>query len=549
MPAVYLDRRGVPVRRRAASPRRRARPPADPVAGRRRAGPRPRRRPRGAARRPGRRPAGAAGQPGCRRRRTGGRSRCPRWRGRRPRACCVTCSATRATPTPCSRGWRGCRSLRSAAGRRAAPRPGPRPARRGPAVARPGRLPRRCSGRSGPRRCTGAAQRGSPAAARDRRPEVPVPQPAQRPVAGRVGAPGAITTRTGPSPRTVTPSSSWSGPRRALAPRRWRATGSTGSRRGSHVIRGPGGPVRGVVGLLDLTAASAEDRAADPGTAAAWATSRRTAPARAGEVVTQCRFIVDAEAYQGPSPTLNAVPILTMQRELTTPHLAWDFVTLAEPDRWNDYFAAADLPRAVGADFVVGGRRYGLFAHDFRRVPVEVDDGAVDRTGARRRRLLLPAAVAEPELLVLSHTDFDAAVRQAVRDLHRPDLLALQPAAAHPTGRDPRGREPAPRGWRSWSAPRRHPSPPTRATTSSSAPWTGPTCGPPAPRRPPPRPSACRSAPTAVTSARGWIGSSPRLWSGSWAPGEQKWTVPDLVSDRAPAAASHPATREPRRLP
>jgi hypothetical protein len=35
--------------------------------------------------------------------------------------------------------------------------------------------------------------------------------------------------------------------------------------------------------------------------------------------------------------------------------------------------------------------------------------------------------VAGPELLVLSHTDFDAAVRQAVKDLHRPDLLSLNP--------------------------------------------------------------------------------------------------------------------------
>ena len=86
-----------------------------------------------------------------------------------------------------------------------------------------------------------------------------------------------------------------------------------------HVIRGPGGKVRGVVGLLDLTTASAEDRAADPGTAAAWSYVERTAPARAGETVTQCRFIVDAETYQGPSPTLNAVPILTLQRQLTTP--------------------------------------------------------------------------------------------------------------------------------------------------------------------------------------------------------------------------------------
>jgi len=194
------------------------------------------------------------------------------------------------------------------------------------------------------------------------------------------------------------------------------------------VVRGPGGGrVRGVIGLLDLTAASAADRAADPGTAAAWAYAERTAPARAGEQVTQCRFVVDAEASLGPSPTLNAVPILTMQAQLTNPRLAWDFVTLAEADRWDAYFAAADLPRAVGADFVVDDRSYGLFAHDFRRVPVEVMTQRWTERALADDALLLPANVPEPDLLVLSHADFDAAARRALKDLHRPDLLARNP--------------------------------------------------------------------------------------------------------------------------
>jgi hypothetical protein len=196
---------------------------------------------------------------------------------------------------------------------------------------------------------------------------------------------------------------------------------------GFHVIRGPAGTIRGVIALLDLTRARPEDRDADPGTAAAWRHVEGTAPVRAGETVTQCRFVVDAETYQGPSPTLNAVPILTLQHQLTTRHLAWDFLTLAEPDRWVEYFAAADLPRAVGADFHVGGRRYGLFAHDFRRVPVEAMTERWTERALTDDALLLPATAPEPELLVLAQTDFAAAVRQALRDLHRPDLLARNP--------------------------------------------------------------------------------------------------------------------------
>ncbi|HEX6257836.1 MAG TPA: AAA family ATPase [Euzebyales bacterium] len=191
------------------------------------------------------------------------------------------------------------------------------------------------------------------------------------------------------------------------------------------VVRGDHGDVRGVITLLDLTAASDADRAADPGAQAAWAHAHRQAPPRPGEIVTQTRFTVDRDAYQGPSPTLNAVPILTLQRYLDMPNLAWDYLALFEPEPWNDYFALADLPRAHGADFTVGGRRYGLFAHDFRRVPVhDLLTLWTERALAQEPTALEPAA---PAVLVMSQPEFTAAVRQALRDLHCPDLLARNP--------------------------------------------------------------------------------------------------------------------------
>lgn len=191
------------------------------------------------------------------------------------------------------------------------------------------------------------------------------------------------------------------------------------------VLRREDDSVRGVLALLDLAAADADDVAADPGAAAAREHADRHAPPRPGEALTQTRFVVDADAYQGPSPTLNAAPILTMQRYRTTPHLSWDYLTLAEPDRWNAYFALADLPRATGADFVVDGRRYGLFAHDFRRAPFETWlDLVTERALARD---VTPPRAPEPDPLVLSQGEFADAARQALRDLHRPDLLARNP--------------------------------------------------------------------------------------------------------------------------
>ena len=153
----------------------------------------------------------------------------------------------------------------------------------------------------------------------------------------------------------------------------------------------------------------------------------------------QSRFIIDCEAYQGPSPTLNATAILTMQRYLQTPNLAWDFLTLPEPEPWDDYFAVADLPRAIGADFWVGGRRYGLFCHDFRRVPVDAVLELVTERALTQDFTLRPQQ--PPEVLVLSQPEFDDAVRQALRDLRRPDLLARNPLLRTRLLRDHAGKQ------------------------------------------------------------------------------------------------------------
>lgn len=213
---------------------------------------------------------------------------------------------------------------------------------------------------------------------------------------------------------------------------------------GFHVLRDGNGGVDGVLGLLDLTAASAQDVGADPGAAAAWRHARRNAPPRPGEAVTQTRFVVDRAAYQGPSPTMNAASVLTISRYLRTPALAWDFLTLADPGRWEEYFAIADLPRAEGADFRVAGRTYGLFAHDFRRVPVDAWLELVTERALAQDFTVPAAGAREPEVLVLSQPEFEAAVRQALRDLTRPDLLARNPLlrtrlVRHRAGGEPDG--------------------------------------------------------------------------------------------------------------
>jgi hypothetical protein len=191
------------------------------------------------------------------------------------------------------------------------------------------------------------------------------------------------------------------------------------------VVRDADDEIRGFLALLDLTAAGEQDRRADPGALAAWEYAQRRAPPRPGEVITQTRFVVDRERYQGPSPTLNATPVATLLRYLQTPRLAWDFLALHEPEPWDEYFALADLHRAPGADFVVGERRYGLYGHDFRRVPVDALMELWIERALAQDVTWNPEPIREP--LVLSQADFTGAVRHGLHDLRRPDLLARNP--------------------------------------------------------------------------------------------------------------------------
>lgn len=191
-----------------------------------------------------------------------------------------------------------------------------------------------------------------------------------------------------------------------------------------HVVRHPDGRFRGFITLLDLTRASDADLDLDVGARAGWDFACGQTPPRPGERVTQTRFILDTERGHAPSPTQNAAPVLTMQLYVNEPALSWDLLTMADPDRWNDYFALADLPRADGADFVMDAGRYGLFAHDFRSVSVDL---WLDRVTEHALNQRPSAPDRERRVLVLSQAEFDDAVRQGLRDLHRPDVLARNP--------------------------------------------------------------------------------------------------------------------------
>jgi hypothetical protein len=195
--------------------------------------------------------------------------------------------------------------------------------------------------------------------------------------------------------------------------------------------------------MLALHAATAEERAADPGAAAMWEFALAHGAPRPGEDVFAFRTYMDTEAYQAPSPSFNLAAIVSVQHYVSCPRLAWDFIGgWADADAIAPFMAHIDYARVPEADFEVGGRRYGVFAHDWRRTGLEAWFELMEA----RELADEPAGGAPPPLpapgLALSQAEFADAVRAALRDLRRPDALAANPLAVARVVRDRGAGEP-----------------------------------------------------------------------------------------------------------
>jgi hypothetical protein len=134
------------------------------------------------------------------------------------------------------------------------------------------------------------------------------------------------------------------------------------------------------------------------------------------------------DTYQAPSPALNLTAITSTISWTTRPKLAWNFIPAADPGFHQPHFTSIRMRRSPEADFEVGGRRYGLFTHDWRVEPVSVWLSTKAEREMQPDLTLeqLEAALPRP-LLVLSQPEFEESVRQALGDCTRPALLAANP--------------------------------------------------------------------------------------------------------------------------
>jgi hypothetical protein len=196
---------------------------------------------------------------------------------------------------------------------------------------------------------------------------------------------------------------------------------------GFWVFRGRGPEVLGFAAQIDLQRAGKEDFARDPGARAVWAHALRHAPPRPGDEVLLLRFMMDRDAYQARSRSFNVTTMRNAQEWLRRPRLSWYYMAPADPEAMTAFMDYIYFQRAPDADFDVGERSYAVFARDWRRL------GAADWLKRMTERELgdeapLPGPERETASeLALSQPQFADAVRQALRDLHRPSALARNP--------------------------------------------------------------------------------------------------------------------------
>jgi hypothetical protein len=183
----------------------------------------------------------------------------------------------------------------------------------------------------------------------------------------------------------------------------------------------------GFVMKLALHETSAEDRSTDPAVRMAWQYLEHNAPLRPGEGTTFFRFWMARDTYQEVSAMQSLIFGNIVQYYLTTPGLAFSFFPTADPLFWAPAFAYFDLMRLPQADFEVSGRRYGVYAHDWRVTPpmAWLDLLATRETANEPLETSLSAQTAL--LAVLDESEFMVAVRDALRDFHRPHALRSNP--------------------------------------------------------------------------------------------------------------------------
>ena len=185
------------------------------------------------------------------------------------------------------------------------------------------------------------------------------------------------------------------------------------------------GHLAGFLVVVALHQTNDSDRMSDPAIRAAGEYLDKHVSLRAGETALYFRFWMAEETYQSVSSVQSLIFLAVVKYYLTTPRLAFTFFSCASPDFWAPMLGYANLVRLPEADFSVGNRRFGLYGHDWRAEPPArwLSILADKEVGIPVENKPVPA---EP-VIVLSAAEFSGAIRQALQDFTRANLLASNP--------------------------------------------------------------------------------------------------------------------------
>ncbi|MGI2908324.1 AAA family ATPase [Tolypothrix sp. VBCCA 56010] len=179
--------------------------------------------------------------------------------------------------------------------------------------------------------------------------------------------------------------------------------------------------------MVALHTATVEDLSADPGALASWQYLQTHAPLRKSEGATIFRFWMARDTYQAVSPTQSLIFINFVQYFQNTPGLAYTFLPCAQADSWTAMLNYFDLTRLRETDFIVGGRHYGVYGHDWRIVSPAVWKEILARKEVTITGESVDNTPVDEPLLVLSQPEFVEAVQNALRNFNCPDALQNNP--------------------------------------------------------------------------------------------------------------------------
>ncbi|HET9223548.1 MAG TPA: BTAD domain-containing putative transcriptional regulator [Roseiflexaceae bacterium] len=135
------------------------------------------------------------------------------------------------------------------------------------------------------------------------------------------------------------------------------------------LYRDGGGTAVGFFACLRMQAPDSEMIEIDPCAALAWRYLSKQAPLEDGQFVGLFRYWMDRDAYQAISPAQGMIFVAATRFVLTTPGLAYSFHVFATPELWRPVIESTYIRYLDEGDFEIGGRRYGLFMHDWRSQP------------------------------------------------------------------------------------------------------------------------------------------------------------------------------------